>query len=94
MNVQQELNDIISTCQSIEDLWYIKVRGIRMNPELYSQIEAGCEYDIDDLEYTDGGSLFVRIWDDVKIKVFKHKMVTPWMLIVTPVNNKSDRIYR
>ena len=36
----------------------------------------------------------INIFCGIKVKVERHKMKTPWMLVVTPVNNKGDRIYR
>lgn len=95
MNVQQEVNDIITTCQSIEELRHIKVRHIRANTELYDALYSTPCYGVN-VEKRLGHfkHISINIFDGTKVKVEHHKMVTPWMLIVTPVNNKSDRIYR
>ena len=93
MNIQQEINDIITTCQSIEELRYIKVRQIRVNTELYDALRS-TPYDGVNVVKGFVYNISINIFDGVKVKVEHHKMVTPWMLIVTPVNNKSDRIYK
>lgn len=93
MNVQQEVNDIITTCQSIEDLRYIKVRQIRANTELYDALRSTpCDGVNVVQEFV--CNISINIFDGINVKVEHHKMKTPWMLIVTPVNNKSDRIYK
>lgn len=93
MNVQQEVDDIITTCQSIEDLRYIKVRQVRANTELYKALRSA-PYNGVSVVKGFVNNISINIFDGIKVKVEHHKMKTPWMLIVTPVNNKSDRIYR
>lgn len=93
MNAQQEVNDIITTCQSIEGLRYIKVRQVRANTELYNALRSAPYNSVSVIKgFVD--NISVNIFDGIKVRVEHHKMITPWMLIVTPVNNKSDRIYR
>ena len=94
MNVKQEIEDIISTCENIEQLRYIKVRYIRVNHELYRAL---CMRLYDNVNFVYGfpkSRISINMFYGTKVKVERHKMKTPWMLVVTPVNNKGDRIYR
>ena len=97
MDAKQEVDDIIRTCQSIEELRYIKVRSIRVNEWLWTRLYRGdslrCDVPVKEIP---GKSiaLSMKIWAGVTVPVYRHKMKTPWMLVVTPVNNKDDRVYR